>query len=420
MANKTINVNRKKFAVGLFWQPIAAGYVARNYARSLAQSVDKKLNLYLDYRSMVALGARRWGHRAGMPSAAAEIMNTFSEYTSFLAVFRVGSVYYLVAARNGIVIEDKIFDSEDVARTEYVKLSEIPDWGAFFAPSDWGMPRAADKNISDVLGGVSHAVLHSVSRLNTWLLSAFLIVMFVLGMVGVFRESVVQTVAPRPQVAELNPELAAEYKKQLEEKNKELDQQFEIEKQLPPEPIVMPYELLPNPMQRAELCYKAIGFLMQPIAGWNQIDVECGETHAFVVFQRSFGTLADFYNNVAALMPGVFVQEINEDSIRVRTALPELKTSASQDERDPETLVRDLISAFQAIDTDIQTEVVVDTLTNGVDVANVNVVEMSVQTKLIPMQIMEVLDEFGGVYLTKCTWSVKTRVWNYEVIIYAK
>lgn len=420
MANKTININRKKFAVGLFWQPIAAGFVARNYARSLAQSVDKKLNLYLDYRSMVALGARRWGHRAGMPSAAAEIMNAFSEYTSFLAVFRVGVVYYLVAARNGIVIEDKIFDSEDAARTEYVKLSEIPDWGAFFAPSDWGMPRAADKNISDVLGGVSHAVLHSISRLNTWLLSAFLIVVFVLGMVGVFRESVVQTVAPRPQVAELNPELAAEYKKQLEEKNKELDQQFEIEKQLPPEPIVMPYELLPNPMQRAELCYKAIGFLMQPIAGWNQIDVECGETHAFVVFQRSFGTLVDFYNNVAALMPGVFVQEINEDSIRVRTALPELKTSASQDERDPETLVRDLISAFQAIDTDIQTEVVVDTLTNGVDVANVNVVEMSVQTKLIPMQIMEVLDEFGGVYLTKCTWNVKTRVWNYEVIIYAK
>lgn len=420
MANKTINVNRKKFAVGLFWQPIAAGFVARNYARSLAQSVDKKLNLYLDYRSMVALGARRWGHRAGMPSAAAEVMNAFSEYTSFLAVFRVGAVYYLVAARNGIVIEDKIFDSEDVARTEYVKLSEIPDWGAFFAPSDWGMPRAADKNISDVLDGVSHVVLHSISRLNTWLLSAFLIVVFVLGMVGVFRESVVQTVAPRPQVAELNPELAAEYKKQLEEKNKELDQQFEIEKQLPPEPIVMPYELLPNPMQRAELCYKAIGFLMQPIAGWNQIDVECGETHAFVVFQRSFGTLVDFYNNVAALMPGVFVQEINEDSIRVRTALPELKTSASQDERDPETLVRDLISAFQAIDTDIQTEVVVDTLTNGVDVANVNVVEMSVQTKLIPMQIMEVLDEFGGVYLTKCTWNVKTRVWNYEVIIYAK
>ena len=420
MANKTINVNRKKFAVGLFWQPIAAGFVARNYARSLAQSVDKKLNLYLDYRSMVALGARRWGHRAGMPSAAAEVMNAFSEYTSFLAVFRVGAGYYLVAARNGIVIEDKIFDSEDVARTEYVKLSEIPDWGAFFAPSDWGMPRAADKNISDVLGGVSHAVLHSISRLNTWLLSAFLIVVFVLGMVGVFRESVVQTVAPRPQVAELNPELAAEYKKQLEEKNKELDQQFEIEKQLPPEPIVMPYELLPNPIQRAELCYKAIGFLMQPIAGWNQIDVECGETHAFVVFQRGFGTLVDFYNNVAALMPGVFVQEINEDSIRVRTALPELKTSASQDERDPETLVRDLISAFQAIDTDIQTEVVVDTLTNGVDVANVNVVEMSVQTKLIPMQIMEVLDEFGGVYLTKCTWNVKTRVWNYEVIIYAK
>ncbi|MBO5833731.1 MAG: type 4b pilus protein PilO2 [Alphaproteobacteria bacterium] len=420
MASKIINVNRRKYAVGLFWQPIAAGFVARNYARSLSRNIDKRLNLYLDYRSMIALGARRWGHRAGMASAAAEVMAAFSEYTSFLSVFRVDGGFYLVAARNGIVIEDKIFDSESEARSEYVKLSEIPDWGAFFAPGDWGMPRAVDKNISDVLVGAPHVVLHSISRLNAWLLSAALVVFFILGLVGVLRDPIVQTVTPRPQVAELNPELVAEYKKQLEEKNKELDVEFEIEKTLPPEPIVMPYELLPDAGARAEMCYKAIGFLMQPVAGWNQINVECGETHAFVIFQRSFGTLADFYQNVAQFMPGVFVQEVDENTVRVRTALPILETLSSQDERDAETLVRDVTSVFQAIDTNIQTEIVVDTLTNGVDVATVNVVELSVQTKLVPMQFMEVLADFGGVYMTKCTWNVKTRVWNYEVIIYAK
>ena len=45
MASQTVYVNRKRYAVGLFWQPVSAGFNARNYARSLSRNVDKKLNL---------------------------------------------------------------------------------------------------------------------------------------------------------------------------------------------------------------------------------------------------------------------------------------------------------------------------------------------------------------------------------------
>ena len=43
MASQTVYVNRKRYAVGLFWQPVSAGFNARNYARSLSRNVDKKL-----------------------------------------------------------------------------------------------------------------------------------------------------------------------------------------------------------------------------------------------------------------------------------------------------------------------------------------------------------------------------------------
>ena len=420
MASQVINVNRKKYAVGLFWQPIGAGFVARNYARTLARNVDKKLNLYAEYRAMVALGARRFGQRAGMLSAAAEVMESFSEYTSFLAVFHVGKVFYLVAARNGIILEDKFFDSETAARDEYARLAEIPDWGALFAPGAWGMPRAAERNLPDLLGGHSHAVLHSISRFGAGMLSLMLAGIFVLGLSVVFRDSVVQMFSARPQVQELDPELVAEYKRQIEEKSKELDAQYEIEKVLPPEPIVMPYELLPDVGARAALCYQAIGFLMQPVAGWNQVYAECGETHAVVEFQRSFGTLGEFYDIATTLMPAVFVQEIDEDRLRVRATLPVLENLASQDERDADTIVRDITTIFQGIDTPVQTQVVVDTITNGVDVATVNVVEVAAESKLVPMQFMKIFEDFGGVYMTQASWNVRSRVWNYEVIIYAK
>lgn len=420
MANKVISVYRKKYAVGLFWQPAATGTPARIYARNLARGVDRKLNLYTEYHMMVGLGARRAGHRPGMPSAAANIMDAFSEYTSFLAVFQTERAFYLVAARNGIIIEDRLFDTEPAARDAYVALSEIPDWGALFAPSAWGMPRAAERSLSDVLNGASHATLHSISRFRTIMLSVALVVLFVLGLTAVFHDSIKQVFAPKTPIATVDPELQAEYKRQLEEKARELDAQYEIEKAAPPEPIVMPYEILPDPMARAELCYQAIGFVMQPITGWNQTFAECGETHVVAEFRRSFGTLGEFYAAATELMPGAFVSEIDDDTLRVRATLPALPTVASVDERDPDTVLRDITTEFQGMSTNIDTEIVADTLTNGVDVATVNVIEVGAESKLVPMQYMEIFNEFGGVYMTRAAWDVRSRTWNYEVIIYAK
>ena len=119
-------------------------------------------------------------------------------------------------------------------------------------------------------------------------------------------------------------------------------------------------------------------------------------------------------------MPGALVSEKSDDLLIVQAKLPQVEMVASQDERDAETIVRNITSAFQGIDTSIDTQIVVDTLTNGVDVANVNIVEIGVSSKLTPMQIMEVFQDFGGVYMTSCAWNVATRMWNYEVIIYAK
>ncbi len=420
MANQLITVNRKKYAAGLFWQPIAAGFVARNYARSLARSVNKKLNLYVEYREMVGLGSRKYGQRSGMPSAAAAVMDSFPEFSSFLAVFDADRFYYLVAVRNGVILEDKIFLNADDARAEYARLAEIPDWGAFVAPGAWGMPRAVERNLSELLPHAPRSVLRSISRFRAGLFSAAMFVLFGAVMFFIFREPITSVISPRPQIAQIDPELAAEYKRQIEEKNRQLDAQFEIEKQPEPEPIVMPYENLPSPDARSHLCYQAIGFLMQPITGWNQVSAECGETHASVEFRRSFGTLGDFYSVVTDLMPGAFVTEDNQDTLRVRATLPEIPGFASQDERDAETVMRDVQTAFQSIDTPCDVQIAVDVLSNGVETARVNIVEVAAESKLTPMQFMQIFDEFGGVYMTRCAWDASRRIWNYEVIIYAK
>ncbi len=418
--NQVITLNRKKYAVGLFWQPMAVGTVARKYARHLAHDVDKKLNLFTEYRAMIALGSGRMGHRSGMLSAAAEVIDSLTEYNSFLAVFAVGRFYYLIAVRNGVILRDALFDNQDAARTEYVKLSEIPDWNALFAPGVWGMPRAVERNLSDLIGARAHAVLRPISRMRSGSASVVLLVIFAALVYHFFREPIAQTFVSKPKIAQINPELAAEYKRQIEEQNKQLDAQFEIEKAPPPEPIVLPYDYLPNVADRAAVCYQAIGFLMQPVTGWNQVTASCDQTHATVQFRRSFGTLGEFYQIAAQLMPGVFVTEQNENLLNVRATLPGLDVGASQDERDAETVLRDIQTRFQEMDAEIDAQIVTDVLSNGVESVNLNIVEIAVASKLVPMQFMQVFDDFGGVYMARCEWNATRRIWNYEVIIYAK
>ncbi len=419
MSGQVITLNKKKYAVGLFWQPTGAGYVARSYARTLARSVDKKLNLFTEYRGMVGLGARRAGHRSGMDSAAAAVVDALGEFSSFLAVFAVDKKFYLVAVRNGIILEDKLFEREEDARSEYFKLSEIPDWAALFAPAPWGMPRAVERNLSDLTIRAIRAQLRPISRAWGIIASVLLIVAFVVSSIWFFREPLQQMNAAS-EISEMDSELVAEYEKQVEEKNKELDAAFEIEKAPAPEPIVLPYEYLPDPMERAQVCYQAMGFLMQPITGWNQTSVECGESYATVRFVRDYGTLDDFYMMATELMPASFVQQESEKSLTVRAKLPDVSTYASIDERDVETVLRAVMTAFQGIDTPADAQMVVDTLTNGVDTIYLNVVEVAAESKLIPTEFMQIFDDFGGVYMTKCVWNASSRTWNYEVIIYAK
>ena len=420
LANQTISVHRKKYAVGLFWQPVSSGNGGHSAARRLAKSIDGKYSFYIEYNFMIGLGMRHVGIKAGMSSAAAEVTEALSEHSSFLAVFAVETNYYMVVVRNGIILKDQLFDNESDVRAEYTKLARMPDWGAFIAPASWGMPRAVERSLDDVITGYSHVVLHSISMTRSIAVSVLLAVLFILGIILIYREPVIKSVENRQNMEQIDADQAAEYRRMVDEKNRELDEQFQIERKPEPEPIVPPYELLPDVYGRADVCYRAIGFLMQPITGWNQISVKCDEKYATVQMRRTYGTLGDFYAVANELMPGALVNELSEDLLSVRATLPKIDTVPSHDERDVDSIVRDVTTAFQSIDTPVEINAVVDTVSNGVETKNFDVVEVAASSKLTPMQFMQIFDDFGGVYMTGCDWNASNRTWNYEVIIYAK
>ena len=355
------------------------------------------------------------GARVGMASAAVEIVHSLPDLISFLGVFRADKYYYLIAVRNGVIIRDTLFETADGARQLYNQLAEIPDWGALFAPASWGMPKSQEKFLADLIGRRSTAKLHQINVLKSMLPALLFTAIFVVFGLFVLTNPVNQD--PNKKL-KINPEIAKEYRKKIELKKQEiLDRKIAEQKT---EVVQYPYDNLPNVMERASLCYKAIAFVMQPLAGWNQTFAKCDSDFVSATFSRDFGTLNDFYEIGADLMPGAVVQEVSEDEIIVRVNLPKLKTYASIDERDQMTVMRDVATMFQQINAKADIKGVTDKILNGNRTEDLYVTEIGVSSKLIPTEFMQAFKNFGGVYMSSVSWRANTRTWNYEVVIYSK
>lgn len=418
MIKQIVTIDHKKYATGLFWQPVTAGVNPYLYARQLVEKVNKKYNLFVEYQSMIGLGDSHNGFRAGMPSVAALVASSLSGFISFLGVFQTGSNFYLIAVRNAVIIHDVLFETETEARKLYAELSNIPDWGALFAPASWGMPRSQEKFLSDFVARGTIVKLRQISMAKSVGVSVVIGGVF-LVLLGLFLYSPVLKMFEPKKTTQLNPTLLAEYQRQLEAKNKQLDKEFEIVKK-EKIPLDYPYNHLPDVMERANLCYKAIAFVMQPVMGWSQKNTRCESEYAFVDFSRGFGTLNDFYAIGGDLFPGGIVEQVSNNEMKVRIKLPELEKFASIDERDQVTAMRDITSIFQQVKVNANVKVANQTLKNEDFEEKINVIEVTVSSKLIPTEFMQFFADFDGVYMKSVKWNVGARSWDYDVLVYTK
>lgn len=417
MASGVITIERKKYAVGLFWQPLQAGQNTHNFAKKLSKQIPGSVKFYTEYGSMVGVGSLSLGHRRGMKIAAVEIINYFHEYNSFLAEFFTPQGFWIIGVRNNIVIFDQLISTESNAKKEFAKLAALPDWDVIVASGSWNIPRAVEKSLRDVIVGNSKPYLipTSVAAGNVFSLIVFCMVTF--GIWYVFNEPIMKMIAPRPQQVQINPEILKEYKKQLEAKKAEI-------KQEPAQPIVVshPYDNLPDPHLRAEQCWRSIAFVMQPISGWTQQNAVCEENSARVTLNRSYGTLEELYNSIDSLMgENVYVMENTDSNVVISVDLTPLPAFGKNE---PKIEIEDVIfsvnNIFQKIGKFANIKPSAETSTQGDIIVTTNMVIIEVDSKLKPDEFIKMFDEVSPISLSSVKWDARSRKWNYEVKIYAK
>jgi hypothetical protein len=372
---------------------------------------------------MIGITSRGGGARAGMPVAAAEVVDFLGENT-FLSAFSVREGVWLLAVRGGIIVRDKIFPNVADAQKEYAGLYEMPDWGTLIAPAEWNAPSAVERRIPDLVTGDKKHRLANISHVPGYFLTAAILVAAGFAGYGLFKGPIAKLMAPAPQRLNIDPAAVAEYKRKIEQ----------IDAPPPPlrqklVPVPLPYDSLPDIAAKADQCWRAIAFLSQQIVGWVVDSVVCIDGEANAHLLRDHGTIGVLRDEVAQKMPGVLVDETGGDDVILTAKLRPLETAERIPPHTGDEVMTAVQSAFQSINEDVGfsrdfVELSLPELGENEaydsDVSDVPVVKIEAASKLQPSEFVKILAGAGSVQIPMVKWDNKIRSWIYEVMIYVK
>jgi hypothetical protein len=423
LATGFITVSRKKYAVGLFWQPVSMQTRARESAIKINHRTKMHASLFGAFGGMVGLTNRLSGARANMPIAAAEAIESLSEKT-FLAIFSVNEGWWLLAVRGGIVIKDRVFDNIDDAKNAYMELNAMPDWALLIAPSDWKAPSAIEKNIADIISGTGKYRLTNISNTPGYIMTVLVLAVFVFGLYNFLGDSLKGMFAPRPAPVNIDPQVAAEYRRKL-------DLIEGVKPKLPPRIIhvEIPYNQLPDLSTKADQCWKAIAFLSQPITGWVVDKVSCMDGEANAHLLRNHGTIGDLKNEVLKKMPGVIVGESAGDDAILTAKLKRLNMEQKTPQFSSDEIMTAVQSIFQSINGDVDfrrdfVDLDIPQLGDNeildTDLKDVPVVMISATSKLEPREFIKIMNDVGSIQMSSVNWDNTNRKWSYDIVIYVK
>jgi hypothetical protein len=372
---------------------------------------------------MIGLSNRRVGARVGMPVAAAEVVESFGEST-FLSAFSVREGWWILAVRGGVVIRDKVFTDSALAKKEYLDLGAMPDWNVLVAPADWNAPSAVERNLADLVSGSKKYRLASISRLPGYIITFAVLGGAIFTGYNFFEEPLKKMLAPRPQQLKIDPKIAEEYKKKLEQ----------ISAPAPKEPpkavhVPLPYESLPALADKANQCWRAIAFLSQQITGWVVDSISCRDGEANAHLLRNHGTIGDLYSEVRKKMPNVAVDETGGSDVILTAKLKPLETSRHEPAFTSDQVMTAVQSVFQRIEEnvdfrrdfeDLPVPELGENEVPDTDRSDVPVVKIDATSKLQPREFIKIMDDVGSIGMPSVKWDNQNRNWAYEVIIYVK
>jgi hypothetical protein len=129
---------RRKFAVGLDWEPEQAGETVRAQA-GRGKSGGYRRNLYVPFGAQRGFASQDRQQRRGA-LALVTCGRTDLLGPRWAGAFQINDAdrfWWVAAVRDGEVYEDAVVPDEVSARTLLLDMLDAPDWSRLIAPKDW-------------------------------------------------------------------------------------------------------------------------------------------------------------------------------------------------------------------------------------------------------------------------------------------
>lgn len=282
-------VGRRKYAVGLYWQPSPSGRVAaaaKDAAREPGQQSE-----FFAVRSAVkggrvaqfGLGQAASGHKRGMATLAATLANR--QPGSWAGAFKLLEGIVVVVVRDDLIAPDgdQIYLDESAARDRLVQEVTLGGLQRIYAPEAWSIPSAETLALPFVLQNRGDCPLQPVTVPRAFIIGAAVLVgAVVVGLGGMWWYNDMQEKEEIERQAKLQE--AAAQKRAIEAKTPGLNRSGIVYP--PPQRF---WEDEPLALEVVRACRTALAKVPQTVLGWHISALSCTRGGVAISWNRTPG-----------------------------------------------------------------------------------------------------------------------------------
>ncbi len=279
-------VGRRKYAVGLYWQPSPSGRVAQ-----AAKEAAKQPGQYADFFSVrpgvkggrvaqFGLGQAQAGHKMGMAALAATLANR--QPGSWAGAFKVNEGIVVVVVRDDLIAPDgdQIFLDEAAARDRLIQEFTLGGLQKIYAPEAWAVSGAETIALPFLVQNRGEGALQPVKIPKQLIIGASVVVLAgLLALGGLWYYQGLKEAEERERQEQIRQQAMAMQQQQ---------QASGTGRIVYPAPKRF-WDEEPQPMAVIAACREAIGKLPLSQLGWSVTSLSCTKAAASVSWSRSPG-----------------------------------------------------------------------------------------------------------------------------------
>ena len=403
----SISVDGIPYATSLFWQPIQNTEDPVAEVSETASSILEGADLFCVKQGKApqfGICSTQQGYKKGTLVGAVSVATALSGLSSFVAVFKVDNGWWYICVRNDIILSDgdMVFSNEEEAKSQFMSMLAVPDWGKKIAPEDWGLEGTEDINLAELIKKGMRVKLDKINALRG---AKLFMVIGVSAIVGVWLLSVIINsifLAPpkRPVVAPIKPK--AVIKKEV---------------QLPPEDI--PWNKVYDASQSMSRCYENVAALSQIMPpGWSIGEVVCTSKDVSTQWTRDVGRILWIEEALKNSGMQFASKRIENDGkvIKVTVALKDINVGKNLPNMDAQQLKATLNDLFQAFN---QPVALIDEVYTSNRKRTYKKVKFTFSSVNNPMVWRDLLTKFSGLEINMIKYNKQNEKWDYEGAIYA-